>query len=208
MKRYSILTFIIFLISCTATINETVYVKDGEVRNKDITSINGGIIIGNDCKVHGSCRAVNGEIRVGQKSVVSELQSVNGNITVGPASTIRGDIEAVNGEILTDPGVQVTGDVSSINGNIVLQNTIISNNLETVNGDISLKDSTIVEKNIFVKWKSKFSDDKRQVDIYIQNGSRVMGNIEVEDKKISVRVYVSSDSKILGDVIDAEIIYQ
>jgi hypothetical protein len=209
MRKTLLLAVISFsLFSCTASINETVYIQDGETKKGDVNSINGSIIIGNDCKVYGDCRAVNGRIEVGANSLVSNLQSINGSIKIERNTRITGSISAVNGRLYTAEGVRVDGGVSSINGNIDLTETIVAENVETVNGDIILTNGTVVEMDIIVKGKSKWGDDKRQVDINLESGAQVKGNIEVEDQTISVTVYVSDNSKILGDVINAEIIYQ
>lgn len=209
MQRISALfTFLLFLSACTASVNETVYVNDGEVRDKDINSINGGIIIGENCKVYGNCRAVNGTIKVGKNSIVAGLQSVNGQIKVEEKSMVKGNISAVNGRVTLGTGVQLNGELSTINGDIELDQTMVAKNIETVNGDIYLLNGSIVEGDIKIKGKSKWSGDKRKIDIYLREGSQVKGNIETDDENISVKVHVSGESKILGDVINAEIVYQ
>mgnify|MGYP005839294773 FL=1 len=209
MKKITVLfLFLLVLSACTASINETVYVQDGEVRDKDINSINGGIIIGENCKVYGHCRAVNGTIKVGRNSLVSGLQSVNGQIKVEENGMVKGNILAVNGRITLAKGVQINGDVSTVNGDIQLDQAKVAKNIETVNGDIYVQNGSLVEGNIKIKGKSKGMGDKRRIDVYLTEGSQVTGNIETDDETISVKVYVSGESKILGDVINAEIIYQ
>lgn len=208
MKKLFSLLPLIIIFACNASINESVYVNDGEIKKGDIICINGSIIIGQDCKVLGGCKAVNGSIKIGKNSAVESIQSVNGPIYIDSNCTIKGDITAVNGEVQTSSNVNVLGDVSSINGNISLENTKVTNNVETENGDIVLTAASIIEKDVLIKGKSKWSDDKRSVEIRLEQGSQVVGNIDVEDEKISVIIYLSTDSKILGDVINAEIIYE
>ena len=208
MKKLFSLLPLIIIFACTTSINESVYVNDGEIREGDIICINGSIIIGQDCKVLGGCKAINGSIKIGKNSEVESIQSVNGPIYIDSNCTVNGNITAINGEVQTSSNVNIIGDVSSINGNISLENTKVTDNVETENGDIILTAASIVEKDILIKGKSKWSDDKRYVEIRLEQGAQVLGNIDVEDEKISVKIYLSNDSKILGDVINAEIVYE
>ena len=65
MKIKISLLSLFFLLACNASINESVYIKDGEVKDGNIISINGSITVGRDCKVLGDCKAVNGSIKIG-----------------------------------------------------------------------------------------------------------------------------------------------
>ncbi|MBN1406735.1 MAG: hypothetical protein JW956_03040 [Calditrichaceae bacterium] len=208
MIKLLALISVLILIACNASINESFYLNDGETKNGDILCINGSINIGNNCKVMGGCKAVNGSIKIGRNSIVGDIQSVNGPVSIENNSTIKGDITAVNGEIQTSDGVNVLGDVTSVNGNIILENTKVAKNVETENGDITLTESTVVEKDILIKGKSKWSDEKRRVEIRLERGAQVNGDINVKDEGIDVTIFLSSDSKIMGDVINAEIIYE
>jgi len=199
---------VIILVACNASINESFHLKDGETKKGDVLSINGSINIGDNCTVTGGCNAVNGSIKIGRNSTVENIQSVNGPILIDRQSTINGDITAVNGEIQINDSVRVFGGVTSVNGNIILENTKVTQNIETENGDITVIGNSVVERNILIKGKSKWSDDKRRVEIRLEGGAQVLGNIEVEDERISVTIYLSRDSKILGDVVNAEIIYE
>ncbi len=208
MRKLFSLIPVIILIGCNASINESFYLKDGETKKGDVLCINGSINIGDDCTVIGGCKAVNGSIKIGKNSIVENIQSVNGPIYIKNNSTIKGDITAVNGEIQTNDSVSILGDVTSINGNITLENTKVAQNVETENGDITLIGSSVVEQDIIIKGKNKYSDDKRRIEIRLEKGAQVLGNIDVEDERISVTIFLSSDSKILGDVVNAEIVYE
>lgn len=198
----------IFIFACNASINETVHIKDGETRDSGIMSVNGGIIIGQDCKVLGDCNTVNGKIKIGKNSIVKSIHSVNGPVYVEDNSIVKGGITTVNGAIKTSANVNIDGDITSVNGRISLDSTRIAGHIETVNGDVVLTSASVVEKDIFIKGKSKWSDEKRYVEIRLEQGSQVLGDIEAEDKQISVTIFLSEDSKILGDVINAEIVYE
>jgi predicted acyltransferase (DUF342 family) len=208
MKKLLVLIPVIILLGCNASINESFYLDDGETKKGDVLCINGSINIGNDCTVIGGCKAVNGSIKIGQNSTVEDIQSVNGPVYINENSIIKGDVTAVNGEIETDRGVRILGEVTSVNGNISLINTKVSQNIETENGDITLSDSSIAEGDILINGKSKWSDEKRRIEIRLEKGAQVQGNIEVEDERIDVTIFLSSDSKILGDVVNAEIVYE
>ena len=143
MKRLFSLLPLMIIFACNTSINESVYVNDGEIKEGDIICINGSIIIGQDCKILGDCKAINGSIKIGKSSSVESIQSVNGPVYIDSNCTIKGSITAVNGEVETSSNVSILGDVSSINGNVTLENTKVSDNVKTENGDIILTASSI-----------------------------------------------------------------
>lgn len=202
-----LLTALLLVTACSTKINESVHVGDGQVREGDINTVNGSIIIGNNSKVLGDCRAVNGRIEVGQNSQTADLTSVNGRIAIGKSSTVKGDITVINGSIECAAGVNVAKDVSTVNGDIDLLDVHVMRDLETVNGDITLGGKTVIERNIKIKGKGKKAE-KRRVDIYINDSSRVVGDIDVTGNNVDVKVHLSDSGEIGGDVINAEIIHE
>jgi DUF4097 and DUF4098 domain-containing protein YvlB len=192
----------LILISCNLTINKSIRVKDGEVRNTGLNTVNGNIDVGRDCEIHGTCRAVNGSITIGARSTVQDLQTVNGRVDVEENGKVRGNIESVNGSVNCKSGTIVDEEISTVNGKIRLNNSNISGYLKTINGDIFLENSTTVEGNIIVKGEIK----KGRVEIRINNNSTVKGDIIVDPDRHDVTVYLSSGGNVEGTITNAQIV--
>ena len=214
MRRpvFTVLLFPLFLITlffapaCRFGVNKTIYVEDGKTRNGSLNSVNGGIIIGEQCVVRGSSRSVNGRIEVGRESEVEDLQTVNGKIRIARDVKIDGDIESVNGSIRCGAGVNVDGRITAINGRIELDHTTVERDIHTTNGDITLEDNTKVKGDIVVEGKKGRGRGYHRLDIKISGDSVVEGRIIVKDRRRDVRVYLSNGGRVLGEVENAEVI--
>jgi DUF4097 and DUF4098 domain-containing protein YvlB len=57
-------------------------------------------------------------------------------------------VSAVNGRITIDKGSNVSAGVSNVNGQIELEGAVVGGNLETVNGDVSLEDKSVVKPSM------------------------------------------------------------
>ncbi|NIR48755.1 hypothetical protein GWO43_09990 [candidate division KSB1 bacterium] len=197
---------LLMLTSCNLSINKTVRVRDGETRNSGINTVNGGIIIGDNCEVRGDCHSVNGKIDVGRNSKVEELQTVNGGIRIDEGSMVYGSLESVNGSVTCDAGVTVEDEINTINGKIRLYNTRVEENITTINGDISLKEKSVVVGDIIIKDSKGTSGDRRRLRITLEGESVVEGDIMVKEADIDVEVILSGDSKVMGRIENAEVI--
>jgi len=100
------------LFGCNLTVNQSIRVKDGEIRNTGLTTVNGNIDVGRECEIHGTCRAVNGSIEIGANSIVEDLQSVNGRIDVEENVHVRGNIASVNGSVYCKTGSKIDEEIS------------------------------------------------------------------------------------------------
>jgi len=200
---------VLFLLTgCDATLNRTIRIKDGEKVGHSLNSVNGSVIIGSDCVVRGSCRSVNGRVEIGSNSEVDDLQSVNGRIRVASHAEINGDIESVNGSVTCAAGVKIRGRIASINGSIELDNAIVKRDVVTFNGNISLKNETIVQGDIIIKDAKFRSRSSRILKITIADGSVVEGDILVRDRDKKVRIYLSNGGQVKGRIEGGEVIHE
>ncbi|MFQ5638152.1 MAG: hypothetical protein ACE5IR_09190 [bacterium] len=195
----------LFLIACNLTINKTVRIADG-TKSRGVNTVNGGIIIGDNCEVRGECRSVNGQIEMGRNSSVEELQTVNGRIRIDEDSVVDHDVESVNGSVRCLSGVEIQGGIHTINGKIKLEKTRVHRNITTINGNISLRERCVVRGDIIVKKTKGHSSSIRKLRIELSGGSVVHGDILVNENDIEVEVFISDDSKVQGRIENAEVI--
>jgi len=189
---------------CDASVNRSIRVGDGE-RSTGLTSVNGSIRVGSDCRIDGNCRTVNGRIEVGNGSKVRDLDTVNGRIRIGAKVDVDGDARTVNGSIACDAGSKVHGRVGTVNGRIELRNTEVDEEVSTVNGDILLEKS-VVRGDIVVKGGRGNFFGRNRLEIRIRDGSLVEGGIIVRDGDIEVKVFLSKDSTVKGEIKNAQLI--
>ncbi|MCP4727879.1 MAG: hypothetical protein GY863_22765 [bacterium] len=206
-NRTSVLLSLVLLLSinCNIGVNRTIYIDDGEEVRGSQNTVNGSIIIGSDCVVGGSCRSVNGDIEVGENSNVRSLQAVNGRIRLERDVTVMGDVEAINLRISCYPGVKIDGEVYSVNGKIDMDNTTVSKNVSTYNGDIILTDRSRVKGDLVIRRNRGDYDHRRRLTIEIDD-SVVEGDIIVRDRDIEVTVYLMNGGKVEGKIEGAEVV--
>lgn len=211
MKRLNLLPYLLLITAsiitaCNFSVNQTVRIRNGETHRSDFNTINGNIIIGDDCDIRGKCRSVNGNIEVGRNSRVGELQTVNGRISIDSNTIVKRDVESVNGSVTCESGVRVERDINTINGRVKLNNTEVNRDLTTINGNITLADKSIVRGDIIIKDNKGRSKRRRPLEIRLLDESVVEGDIIVKDRDIQVEVYLSDGGKVLGRVRNAEVI--
>jgi DUF4097 and DUF4098 domain-containing protein YvlB len=206
-----LLLFVVLAISslnCNLSVNKTLRIDDGERVRNSLNTVNGSIIIGEDCDVRGDCRTVNGRIEVGRNSKVRDLEIVNGGIRIDRNVEIKGNLSSINGKVDCSRGVRVNGEISTINGAIDLERVIVEDNIETYNGNITLKDKCEVYGDILIKRNKGKSDRRRNLKIRISDNSVVEGDIIVRDDRMKVIVYLSDGGKVKGKIKNAEIVKQ
>lgn len=230
MRHSVIIALAILMIACGASsdtgVNKSVYVGDGETKRGSMRSVNGSVHVGNEAKVEGNLSTVNGAITVGENSEVGEISCVNGeisvdrnsrakeiscvngSITVGADGEIDGDLSTVNGPIKTKLGSKIYGDMSTVNGHMYAQETMIAKNIETVNGDIELVESSLVKGNIVVDRDRRRPSSRKfkELIITVDGGSKVKGNIEVKGDNPNVTVVLSDGGEVQGEIINAEVV--
>ncbi|MGB5491056.1 MAG: hypothetical protein WBM76_09555 [Woeseiaceae bacterium] len=198
-----------------ATVNKSVKVEAG-AEASGATSVNGSISVGENARVTGNVKTVNGTIRVDEGATIEKastvngavriargvqshsLNTVNGSIKVGEQSNVKGAVAAVNGRITIESGSKVTDDVSNVNGQIELAGAEVGGNLKTVNGDVSLEDESVVKGDLIVEENSGWGWGKsksRKPRIVIGPGSRVEGKIIL---KREVELFISDSAEVGG----------
>ncbi|MBN1350833.1 hypothetical protein JXJ21_15550 [candidate division KSB1 bacterium] len=208
MKPSSIICiFIVFIITtagCNVSVNKSIRIKDGETVRRSLNTVNGKIIIGNECDVRGNCRSVNGRIEIGRNSRIQSLESVNGRIEIGSHVTVQGSIRSVNGNITCQAPVEIEGSITAVNGSVELNRGSVEGDITTHNGDISLLDHSRVRESIIIKHSNGLSD--RRLKITIADDSLVEGDIIVEDDDIEVTVYLQRGGRVEGEIENAKVV--
>jgi DUF4097 and DUF4098 domain-containing protein YvlB len=198
-----------------ATINKSVKIEAG-AESGGASSVNGSISVGEDAVVTGNVKTVNGTIRVDQGASIEDastvngavrlaegvksgsLSTVNGSVKVGGSTAVDGEVSAVNGRITIDKGSNVSAAVSNVNGQIELKGAVVGGNLETVNGDVSLEDKSVVKGDLVVEKNSGWGWGKsksRKPRIVVGPGSRVEGKIIL---KREVELFISETAEVGG----------
>lgn len=167
----------------------------------DLSSVNGGIDLARGASAY-KIDTVNGGIELDEQVVIVNAKTVNGGIRVSNDVTVNGSLTTVNGGIRTASGTVVENRVRTVNGKIQLRNTSVGENVQTSNGDITLRDGSTVEGDIIVKgrrpWVSKFFHfERKQPTISIDADSSVKGDIHLY-RKVDLEI---DDGAEVGDVI-------
>jgi predicted acyltransferase (DUF342 family) len=196
---------VILFWGCDVGVNRSLYVHDGE-RSGGLSSVNGSIHVGAHCRVDGNCHTVNGRIEVGDGSSIGDLETVNGRIRIGANVEVDGDAATVNGSIECGGGSKIHGRLSTVNGRVEMRNTLVDEEISTVNGDVLLQEKSVVRGDIVIKGKRGFFSSGHRLEIRVEGGSVVEGGIDVRDPDSEVRVYLSKDSAIKGEVRNAKVI--
>jgi len=198
-----------------ATVNKSVKIEPG-AESGGATSVNGSISVGADAVVTGNIKTVNGSIRVDEGATIEKastvnggvriadkvksesLATVNGTIKVGANASVDGEISAVNGRITIADGGSVADDVSNVNGQMEFEHAEIGGNVETVNGDIDLKNGSVIKGDLVVEENSGWGWGKsksRKPRIVIGPGSKVEGKLVLERE---VELYISDTAEVGG----------
>ncbi len=208
-----LLVMLLAVPALSATVNKSVKIDAGSTSG-GATSVNGSISVGEDAVVTGNLKTVNGTIRVDDGASIEKastvnggvrvsdnvkcesLSTVNGSVKVGAGAEVDGGLSAVNGRIIIREGSGVADDVTNVNGQIELTGASVGGNVETVNGDITLADESLVKGNIVVEKPSGWGWGKsksRKPRIVIGPGSRVEGKIDLERE---VELFISETAEV------------
>lgn len=129
-------------------INGSIEVAANSVHGK-LETVNGGIRIGEHASIK-DVETVNGGITVGDHAGTGDLETVNGGIRIGRAVTIDGGVQTVNGSIFANRSTHIRGGVKTVNGAIGVVATQIGEDVETVNGDITIGIGSRVDGSVHV----------------------------------------------------------
>jgi DUF4097 and DUF4098 domain-containing protein YvlB len=157
---------------------------DAETQVGDVSTINGGVGIGSGASAS-AIKTVNGGIDLSDHAIIASAKTVNGGIRTREDVTVNGSLRTVNGLIRLESGSVVREEVSTVNGKIQLSNTLVGEDVLSSNGDISIRDSSVVEGDIVVRkdrgsWFSRFfNSNKKSMEITIDASSTVRGDIHL-----------------------------
>lgn len=168
----------------------------------DVSSVNGGIDIGRGASAE-EVDTVNGGIDLDERAEILRAETVNGGIRVGRGVTVHDSLSTVNGGIQTREGTDIDRRVSTVNGKITLDATRVGENVQTSNGDIFLRDGSVVEGDIVVKgrrsWLNRvFNFEYDKPRIVIDEGSSVLGDIHLH-REAELEI---ADGALVGEVIE------
>ena len=182
-------------------INRSIHVSAGEWVG-DISSVNGGIDMAKGANAQ-ELSTVNGGIDLDDNVTIEQAETVNGGIRIGENVTVTGSLETVNGGIRTSAGTIVANRVRTVNGKIQLRNTTVGKNVATSNGDISLRDGSIVNGDLLVAnrrsnwWSRLWSSHRRHLDITIDASPAVRGDIHLY-REVDLHI---DDAAEVGEII-------
>lgn len=197
MKAYRTLTISALLLCTTAAWAGNVSVGDDiSTPNTDFSSVNKSVRIG-ERSVVGDVDTVNGSIRIGAGSHAGNVESVNGGVRIGAGATIL-SLELVNGTAELDDDVIVQNGVQTVNGGVRVERGVqIGDNVESVNGRIELK-GAVVQGNV----------ETYNGTIHLE-GTEVLGDLRVNKprgfsmnwkKQKPTRVTIGANSVVHGDL--------
>lgn len=197
----------ILCFTCNFSVTNSIVLEDGKIIEDSQNTVNGNIYIGKGCQIKGDCRSMNGTIKIGAESQVRDVQSVNGEISIEPASKIMGSIKSINGAIHCDKGVEIVGNIATMNGAIRCSEVNIQGDIYTYRGDVFLNQKSFIHGNIVIR-KGNNDDNNHPIHIVIKNATTIRGDIVVENPDLKAIVFLSKDSQILGQIKNAELRHQ
>jgi DUF4097 and DUF4098 domain-containing protein YvlB len=168
----------------------------------DLSAVNGGIDIGRGANT-GDIETVNGGIDISDEAVVDSASTVNGGIDVGNHVTVRGSLETVNGGIQINSGSTIQHSVETVNGRIRLSNTQVGEYVATVNGDLILRDESVVDGDLILggrsSWFNRFFNwSSSKSDLIIDASSTVRGDIHLYEE---YNLRIDDDTRV-GEIIE------
>lgn len=110
--------------------------------------------------------------------------SVNKSIKIGAGETSNGG-SSVNGRVLAESGAIVSGDLQTVNGSVTLESGVQAHDVESVNGRVRVGDDSSVHSVSTVNGRNKI-------------GERVI--VDGEVGTVNGAITVGSGSSVTGDV--------
>jgi hypothetical protein len=157
----------------------------------DLDTVNGGISVHRGA-IADSVETVNGGITLDDEAQVGNVETVNGGIGAGDRVKVAKGAETVNGGIRFGAGSSIGGDVITVNGGINLKQTVVGGGLETVGGDITLEDKSLVHGGILIEKPRGLSWGKQRIPrVVIGPGSVVEGKLRFE-REVDLFVHPSA----------------
>jgi len=201
-------TTLLLLTGCLGevSVNRSLRMRDGEQSRHGLTSVNGNIRVGEECRIGGPCQSVNGHITIGHSTEVADVHTVNGAVDLGREVLVDGDLGTVNGSIECAEGTWVRRDIETVNGSIRLLRTEVGDDVTTHNGDIHLLDGTEVHGDVRVRRVTGRTDRSRPLRIVVGEGSVVHGDVINRQDRFPVEVHLARGARVEGEILGAEVI--
>lgn len=133
-----------------SSVNGNIKVGDRAIVRGDLTTVNGGITLGDNVKAQ-EVESVNGQVRIGDGCVISEVSTVNGRLRLGKQVEVETDVSTVNGQIDIDAGSTIGGEVTAVNGKLTLDGATVRGDIQNVNGGMELLNGTRIEGDLVVR---------------------------------------------------------
>jgi hypothetical protein len=130
-------------------------------------------------------------VKIAAGAEADGASSVNGSVSIGENAVVTGDVSTVNGSIRIDAGATVAA-ASTVNGSVKVAENVKSNDLETVNGTISVGMGSSIDGSV----------EAVNGRISISNGTSVADDVSNVNGEIVLRgALVGGDvSTISGDI--------
>ena len=211
-------TLCVGLTACNTSVNEDIEVAPGDMPGGNSMTVNGDVNVAPGARAgERSFRTVNGEIRLGDGSEVSDcatvngtvevgegvrsgdLETVNGNLRLGRDSQVEGHVKVVNGYVEVAPGARVVRNIETVNGRIELHGAQVGGDLRNVNGGMLVTAGSVVEGDLVVKDPGEDRLGKRP-RIVIGPDSKVVGRL-IFERPVELFVHESAE---IGTVEGAE----
>jgi hypothetical protein len=93
------------------------------------------------------CISINSDVVVADGETSDGITTINGDVNIGVASIVDGDVETVNGNIRLASGAQA-GDVEAVNGKIEIGAEAVTKSVEGVNGPIEIGERAKVNGDV------------------------------------------------------------
>ncbi|MFB6202397.1 MAG: polymer-forming cytoskeletal protein [Halorhabdus sp.] len=123
--------------------DDPVVIPRGAHVSDDAWRVSAPAWIGDDCRLHGNLRAES--LTVGRDTIVFGSLRARGDVTVGRATEIKGDVTTRGGTVAVGPGVHVWGDVAAetveLHENATVEGTI------RARGEMRLHTDAVLEEN-------------------------------------------------------------
>lgn len=196
-----------FLVACDVHINKNFDIADNTTVDNDLITVNGSIFIGENCIVNGTLSTVNGSINISRFTTVdASMQTVNGAVDIERDCKIDGNISALTGSIEISDGCAVTGNVSNVSGEIYLNNVVVSGDVTTNFGNITIAKKSDIKGTVIIEENDEIPEKLRSVRISISDSTQLQGGIVNKNNEVHVTVFVEPGSIVNGEIVDVKII--
>jgi hypothetical protein len=95
-------------------------------------------------------------------------------------------------------------EVATVNGPLKLSGVEVDSDVSTYNGDVTLSGGTTVGGDIIIRESKGNSRRDKPLQITIEDGSSVRGNVIVENDDLEVEIYLRGGS-VAGELRGAKI---